>query len=153
MSTVAESASRIETRPRVAPIEWIDPPMAAGNWMPELVAMAGGVPLFGEAGRHSGWLDWHDLVAADPDAIVVMPCGFDVERTRREMPALTTRPGWSRIRAVVAGRVFLVDGNRYFNRPGPRLAESLEILAEILYPERFRFGHEGDGWVRWAESA
>ena len=104
--------------------------------------------LGGEKGKHSPWMRWEDLAVADPDAIVVLPCGFDIERTRAEMPALTDRPGWADLEAVKAGRVFLTDGNQYFNRPGPRIAESLEILAEILHPESFDFGHEGAGWDR-----
>jgi iron complex transport system substrate-binding protein len=137
-----------DPRPRVACIEWIDPLMAAGNWVPELVAMAGGQNLFGEPGRHSPGMEWRDLVRADPDVIVVLPCGYDIATSRREMPALTSRPEWPGLRAVRAGRVVLADGNRYFNRPGPRLVESLEILAEVLEPEAFAFGHEGRGWER-----
>jgi iron complex transport system substrate-binding protein len=110
--------------------------------------MAGGVNLFGKAGAHSPWMTWDDLWAADPDAIVVLPCGFGIERTRQEMPALTRQPGWNSLRAVREGSVYLTDGNQYFNRPGPRLVESLEILAEILHPDAFHFGHEGRGWVR-----
>jgi iron complex transport system substrate-binding protein len=142
---LAARARGLDERPRVACIEWIDPPMAAGNWIPELVSMAGGVCLFGEAGEHSPWLEWPELVARDPDVIVVMPCGFDLARTRRELPALARRPEWPRLRAVKAGRVYLTDGNQFFNRPGPRLVESLEILAEVLHPG-LRFGHEGHGW-------
>jgi iron complex transport system substrate-binding protein len=82
----------------------------------------------------------------DPEILVAMPCGFDLERTRRELTTLTTRPDWAKLRAVRQGRVYLVDGNQYFNRPGPRLVESLEILAEIFHPEVFRFGHRGRGW-------
>ena len=148
MKAIADDAAALEARPRVAAIEWIDPLMAAGNWMPELVGMAAGINLFGEKGKHSPWMRWEDLAASDPDAIVVLPCGFDIERTRAEMPALTGRPGWADLKAVEAGRVFLTDGNQYFNRPGPRIAESLEILAEILHPESFDFGHEGSGWDR-----
>jgi iron complex transport system substrate-binding protein len=135
-------------RPTVACIEWIDPLMAAGNWMPTLVELAGGTSLFGEAGKHSPFMTWEQLVARDPEVIVTLPCGFDIARTRAELPALTARPEWQTLRAVRNGRVFVTDGNQYFNRPGPRLVESLEILAELLHPERFRFGHEGSGWIR-----
>lgn len=141
----ATAASR--PRPRVAAIEWIEPLMAAGNWVPELIAMAGGENLFGEAGKHSPWMTWDELVRADPDIVVVMPCGFDIARSAAEMTALTRRRGWDALRAARDGAVYLVDGNQYFNRPGPRLVESLEILAEILHPEAFRFGHRGTGWV------
>ncbi len=136
-------------RPRTAVVEWIEPLMAAGNWMPEMVALAGGANLFGEARKHSPWMTWEALVASDPDVILISPCGFDIARTRSEMPSLTSRPDWNALRAVRSGRVYLADGNAYVHRPGPRLVESLEILAEILHPEAFRFGHEGEGWVRF----
>jgi iron complex transport system substrate-binding protein len=132
----------------VATIEWIDPLMAAGNWMPELVEMAGGHNLFGTAGAHSPWLTWDELRRADPDILIVLPCGYDMDKTEQEMPPLTTRPDWPALRAVRTGQVFITDGNQYFNRPGPRLVESLEILAEILHPGHFQFGHEGTGWRR-----
>lgn len=143
---IAAMARTLSPGPTVACIEWIEPLMAAGNWMPELVEMAGGINLFGEAGKHSPWMTWEELVQKDPNVIVVLPCGFDIKRTREEMPALTRKAEWSRLRAVRSGRVYLTDGNQYFNRPGPRLVESLEILAEILHPDVFRFGHEVTGW-------
>jgi iron complex transport system substrate-binding protein len=147
MASVERKASKIAERPTIACIEWIDPLMAGGNWMPELVAMAGGTNLFGTAGAHSPWMTWDELKRADPDVVAVLPCGFDIERTRREMPALTARPDWCDLRAVGTGRVYLTDGNQYFNRPGPRIAESLEILAELLHPQHFDFGHRGKGWA------
>lgn len=134
--------------PRVATIEWIDPLMTAGNWVPELIEAAGGVSLFGAAGEHSPWLDWEAFVASDPDVVVAMPCGFDLERAATETARLAERNSWNELRAVCAGRAAAVDGNRYFNRPGPRLADSAEILAEIFHPAVFDFGHRGDGW-RW----
>lgn len=146
MTRVAERAQSLAERPTVACIEWIEPLMAAGNWMPELVELAGGVNLFGTAGRHSPWMTWPELRDRDPDVIVVMPCGFDMDRSRRDLPALTRQPEWARLHAVQNRRVYLADGNQYFNRPGPRLVESLEILAEILHPGAFRFGHAGSGW-------
>jgi iron complex transport system substrate-binding protein len=147
-AAIAERARAESERRSVACIEWIDPLMAAGNWMPELVEMAGGVNLFGEAGKHAPWMTWEELRAKDPDVIVALPCGWEIERGRQELTALTRRAGWSDLRAVRTGRVVVADGNQYFNRPGPRLAESLEILAEVLHPELFRFGHEGKGWQR-----
>lgn len=140
---MAERARSIESRPTVACFEWIDPLMSAGNWMPELVEMAGGVNLFGEAGKHSPYMSWPDLLARDPDVIVVC---LDLVRTRTEMPALTERPGWRDLKAVRNGRLYLTDGNQYFNRPGPRLAETLEILAEIFHPTVFDFGHRHAAW-------
>jgi ABC-type Fe3+-hydroxamate transport system substrate-binding protein len=132
-------------RPRVACIEWIEPLMAAGNWTPELIEMAGGINLFGEAGRHSPWMTWEQLAGAEADVIVIAPCGFDLERTEREMYWLTGRPDWKSLRAVQSGRVYLADGNQYFNRPGPRVVETFEILAEILHPE-IAPRHRGLAW-------
>lgn len=148
MEAVAARARAAESAARAALIEWIDPPMAAGNWMPELARMAGGEPLFGEAGKHSPWLEWEDLRAADPDVMVILPCGFDIPRARRELPALAGRPGWRDLAAARSGRVFLADGNQYFNRPGPRVADSLEILAELFHPELFAARWQGRGWER-----
>lgn len=148
MAVIADGARGLPEKPTVACIEWIDPLMAAGNWMPELVEMAGGVNLFGVAGRHSPWMTWEELRDNDPDVIVVAPCGFDIRRSRLEMPVLMQKPGWLELKAVRTGRVYLADGNQYFNRPGPRLVESLQILAEMLHPDLFRFGHEGTGWQR-----
>ena len=146
MAAIAKKARTLGARPTVACIEWIEPLMAAGNWMPELVRMAGGVNLFGEAGKHSPWMSWEQLREADPEVIVVLPCGFDIHRSRQEMPALTEKPGWGQLQAVRNRRVYLTDGNQYFNRPAPRLAESLEILAEVLHPASFHFAHQGTGW-------
>jgi iron complex transport system substrate-binding protein len=150
LGDIAAKAASLPHRPTVACVEWVEPLMASGNWMPELVTMAGGVNLFGEAGRHAPAMTWEQLSARDPDVILVLPCGFDIPRTLQEMPLLERRTEWPRLRAVRQGRVYVLDGNQYFNRPGPRLAESLEILAEILHPEAFHFGHEGLGWVRHA---
>jgi len=150
MDDIVQRTHWLESNPTVAYIEWIDPLMAGGNWMPELVDIAGGVNLFGEAGKHSPWMTWDELLEKDPDIIFVSPCGFDIERTLQEMHLLTEKPEWKSLKAVAAGRVFVADGNQYFNRPGPRLIESLEILAEIIHPNVFHFGHEGKGWVRYS---
>ena len=133
-------------RPAVACIEWSQPLMAAGNWLPELVSLAGGRSLFGISGQHSPWLQWQDLVAADPDIIICMPCGFDLEKTREDTLQLSQHPEWPKLSAVGAGRVYITDGNSYFNRPGPRLVDSIEILAEILHPEIFPVSYLGSGW-------
>jgi iron complex transport system substrate-binding protein len=149
MAAIAEKSSSLSKRPTVGCIEWIEPLMAAGNWLPELVALAGGVNLIGEAGKHSPALSWEQLRAQDPDVLVVLPCGWDISQSRHEMPALLRQPGWHELRAVRHHRVYLTDGNQYFNRPGPRLVESLEILAEVLHPAVFHFGHEGAGWQKF----
>jgi iron complex transport system substrate-binding protein len=146
MSAIEQQVASASRRPTVACIEWLDPLMIAANWMPELVRMAGGESLFGNSGQHSPTIGFDELLEKDPNVILLMPCGFDIERTEREMPALASRPGWNRLKAVRERQVYLTDGNQYFNRPGPRLADSLEIVAEILNPEIFHFGHEGSGW-------
>jgi iron complex transport system substrate-binding protein len=125
MRAISAAAHAAGPRPRIACIEWIEPLMPPGNWMPELIEMA--------AGENLPWTTWPDLEAGDPDVILVMPCGFDLERSMSEMYWLTDRPGWGRLQAVRNRRVFVADGNQYFNRPGPRLVESLEILATVLH--------------------
>jgi iron complex transport system substrate-binding protein len=149
MDDIVQRTHWLDSNPTVAYIEWIDPLMAGGNWMPELIAMAGGVNLFGEAGKHSPWMTWEELVAVDPDIIFVAPCGFDISRTLEEMHILRTKSEWTKLKSVETNRVFVADGNQYFNRPGPRLVESLEILAEVIHPNVFHFGHEDTGWVRY----
>lgn len=124
--------ARPAERPTVACIEWIEPLMAAGNWTPELIGLAGGIDVFGTPGIHSPWITWHDLAARDPDVIIVAPCGFDLDRTRSEMHWLTDRPVFASLRAVRNGRLFVADGNRYFNRPGPRVVETMHMIQEMI---------------------
>jgi iron complex transport system substrate-binding protein len=135
------------SRPTVAAIEWLGPLMAGGNWMPELIEIAGGRSLFAKAGEHSNWLDWTALIEADPEVILLVPCGFKIAQTIRDLDLLTENPAWENLRAVRQRRVYLIDGHHFFNRPGPRLVESAEIVAEILHPEIFAFGHRGKGWI------
>ncbi len=134
---LAAIAERVAGRakPRLAFIEWIDPPMSGGHWMPELIDTAGGINLFGNHGAQSPWISVAEVAAADPDVILVAPCGYDLEKTREEMAVLDANPEWRALRAVREGRTFIADGNAYFNRPGPRLVESAEILADILHPD------------------
>lgn len=146
MQRVEERVADARTRPRVACLEWLDPLMVAGNWVPRLVELAGGEDVLGRADRDAAWIDWQALAAADPEVIAVMPCGFDIARSRAEIAGLSRRPGWPALGAVRSGRVYLADGNQYFNRPGPRLVESLEILAEILHPDHAAPAHRGAGW-------
>jgi len=123
-----------DERPRVACIEWIEPLMLAGNWMPDLIELAGGRQDFATSGRHSVYYRWDEVTAFDPQVIVLMPCGFDLPRTLQEATVLISLPDWHALAAVRQRRVFAVDGNKYFNRSGPRLVESLEILAHLLHP-------------------
>jgi iron complex transport system substrate-binding protein len=121
-------AMRGDSKVTVACIEWIEPLMAAGNWTPELIQMAGGIDVFGQAGVHSPWITWEELKDKNPDVIIIAPCGFDLARTKGELHWLTERPDFSQL----AGRIYLADGNQFFNRPGPRVVETLEMIAEML---------------------
>jgi len=114
--------------------------MAAGNWIPEMIDLAGGECVFGRAGEHSPWIDPDEFARAETDVVLVFPCGFSIERTMADLPLLDER--------LRDGNVFVADGNQFFNRPGPRIVESLEILAEIIHPELFDFGHKGRAWVK-----
>jgi iron complex transport system substrate-binding protein len=135
--------------PTVVCLEWIDPVFPMSNWAPAVVALAGGDGLLGTPGQHSRATPWDAVKAADPEFLVVAPCGFDLKRTLSEMPALAAHPGFERMRAVRSGRVYAADGNLYFNRSGPSLFETPAILAEMLHPERFAPAHQGTAWVRW----
>lgn len=138
-----------EAKTKVVCIEWTEPLMAAGNWVPELVSWAGGETCFGKVGEHSDWLRWEDLSAADPELIVVMPCGYDLAQTRKATEAMSVRAEWKKLAAVKAGQVYLVDGNQYFNRPGPRLVESGDILAEIIRGQPVNSERAAIGWERF----
>lgn len=140
-------------RPRVLAIEWLDPLMVAGNWVPELIELAGGEALVAEPGRHSPFVEWEKMLAADPDVILVLPCGFSIERSRAELSLLSRRPGWAGLRAVREGQVAILDGHHYFNRPGPRVVDSLEILVEVFHPALVPVRHEGSGWMWWRAEA
>ena len=141
---------RISYRPRIACIEWTAPLMIAANWVPELVDFAGGSSLLSKPGNHSEYFSLDKLAASEPEVIAIMPCGFDIDRSLREMTSLTSSPQWENLPAVRNGRVYVMDGNQYFNRPGPRVVESAEILSECLHPGRFDFGHQGVGWIPWS---
>ncbi len=143
---IRERAERADTRPRVLCLEWLDPPMASGNWIPELILAAGGEPVLGEVGVHSPVISVEQIREADPDIVLLIPCGFDIPRTRREFPILKGNPSWRDLKSVQNQQVYLADGNQFFNRPGPRLVESAEILAEILHSRHFSFGHSGRAW-------
>ncbi len=130
-----EQQTRHRPRPRVACIEWTEPLIAAGNWVPELLTIAGGAYDLTGAGEHSPVMTWDALVAYQPDVLILMPCGFPIAQTQREMSALRAVPQWNALPAVKTHQVFIIDGNAYLNRPGPRIVESAEILAEILHPD------------------
>jgi iron complex transport system substrate-binding protein len=123
-------------RPRVLCLEWLDPPYVAGHWVPEMVAAAGGVDAIGRCGVPSFQIDWEQALAAQPDVVLVMPCGYALDAVLQEYRNMKMPPGWSELPAVRSGRVFAADSSSYFSRPGPRLACGVEILAEILHPSR-----------------
>jgi len=147
MRQVSNATKTISDKKRVLCIEWIEPLMTAGNWIPRLVHMAGGESLFAKEGKHSTFIDWQDILDADPDVIILMPCGYKMHQTFENLFYLTDRPEWNLLRAVQNQEVYLTDGNHFFNRPGPRLADSLEILAEILHPDVFSQKYYGTGWI------
>ncbi|MBA3833519.1 MAG: cobalamin-binding protein [Chthoniobacterales bacterium] len=152
LALIREKVATIKPRPSVAAIEWLGPLMAGGNWMPELIEIAGGRSLFATAGEHSPWLDWATLSEANPEVILLLPCGFTIPETIADLELLTQNPAWPKLRAVRDGKVYMIDGHHFFNRPGPRLVESVEIVAEILHPDCFDFGHRGEGWIALGEA-
>ncbi len=135
VEAVSRRSEGIEARPRVALLEWIDPPFSCGHWSPELVRLAGGVEGLGEEGKASRTLRWDEVLAWRPEVVVIACCGFSVERALADVPILRSLPDWETLPAARAGRVYVIDGSQYFSRPGPRLVDSLEILAHALHPE------------------
>jgi iron complex transport system substrate-binding protein len=140
----------VDNRPTVACIEWLEPLMIAGNWVPEMVEIAGGKNILGHAGKHSPFITWEDIQLHDPDIIIVTPCGFSIERTMKEIDLLLNRPGFAYLKSAKNNQVYIADGNQYFNRSGPRIVDSIEILAEIIQPKFFSFGYEGEGWIKFS---
>lgn len=134
VEVVAERSGGIANRPRVVLLEWIDPPFLAGHWSPELVRLAGGHEMLGMPGQPSRSIAWEEVATCDPEVLVIACCGFGIERTRRDLPILAGYPGFQDLSCVRSGRTYLTDGNAYFNRPGPRLVDSLEVLAHAIHP-------------------
>ncbi len=139
IGTIEEHCGAAEYRPRVFCMEWMDPPFCGGHWIPELVQIAGGVDRLGRKGKPSVRVEWEEIFAYNPEAIVIMCCGFSLERTLREANDLWNVPGWQCLSAVQRRKVFAVDGSAYFSRPGPRIVRSAEILAAILHPDLISF--------------
>ena len=136
-------------KPKVAVIEWLSPLMIAGNWIPELVEIAGGTPILAENGKHSPFVDWQQIYDENPEIIVIANCGFTIGRTLQEIDLLLNQPGWRDLEAVKNNRVYIADGNAYFNRSGPRIVDTIEMLAEMITPKYFAFGYEGAGWIKF----
>ncbi|QDS94763.1 corrinoid ABC transporter substrate-binding protein [Roseimaritima multifibrata] len=135
IAAVVQRSEKIQHKPRTMVLEWIDPPFSAGHWNPELVELAGGVEVVGVAGQRSVTVEWKKVVEADPEVLVIACCGFDIERSKEDLPILQRSAGWQNLRCVKDQRVHIVDGSSYFNRPGPRLVDSLEILASLIHPD------------------
>jgi iron complex transport system substrate-binding protein len=144
VDAVVARANRLATRPRVALLEWLDPPFSTGHWNPELVRLAGGVDGLGRAGEKSRTLRWDEVVAWQPEVVLISCCGFTAERTMQDVPLLERVPGWEDLPAVRDGRVFVTDGAAYFSRPGPRLVDSLELLAHVIAAD----AHPLSRWVQ-----
>lgn len=140
------ATSRSGNRPRVTILEWLDPLMGSGNWTPELVAYAGGKNIFGEVGQHSPWISWEELQTADPDVLVLAPCGYTIERTLQDLPILQRHPVWQTLQAVRNNRVYAIDGNQYLNRSGPHLVESAELLGKALWGNKLAISVDDEGW-------
>ncbi len=137
IDSVRHRAASSNFRPKVACLEWLDPVYSAGHWVPEMVDFAGGTDGLAKAGQPSKKLNWNTIQEYQPDIIILMPCGFTVDRTLEELDLLYEIPGWNELPAIKNGRLFAVNGHAYFNRSGPRLVDGLEILAQIIHPELF----------------
>ena len=134
-------------KPSIVHIEWIEPVMVAGHWMMTLIEMAGGVNCFPDENKR--WIKFEELLEQNPDKIIIAPCGFTIERTLKDMFYFENRMEWKTLKAVRNNEVYICDGNKYFNRPGPRLVDSLEILAEIFHPHLFSSKHHKSGWIKY----
>ncbi len=137
-------------KPSVACIEWIDPLMIAANWIPEMVEIAGGANILGKSGVNSHWIKFEEIIDQNPEIIIFIPCGFNIEKTKKELDNYIKKNNNMRsLKAYQNHKLFVADGNQFFNRPGPRLIESLEIFAEIIHPNIFDFNHKGVGWINY----
>jgi iron complex transport system substrate-binding protein len=132
---IAAQTGRLPHRPRIVLLEWIDPPFSSGHWSPELVRLAGGVEGIGREGERSRTIDWNEIRNVDPEFLFIACCGFDIDRTMQDIPLLQGYPGYHDLTCVRSGQVYVVDGNSYFSRPGPRLVDSLELLACTMHPK------------------
>jgi iron complex transport system substrate-binding protein len=132
IDALAKRTGPILPRKRLLVLEWTDPPMSGGHWTPGLVELAGGIPILSNPGANSQTLTWDAIASEDPDAIVVGPCGYDLEKTQQSIEELETNPTWRSLRAVQTDNVIAIDGNAYLNRPGPRLVETAEIIADAI---------------------
>ena len=148
LTDLSIKTSAFDVKPKVAIFEWLDPLMGAGNWTPELVTCAGGELIFGEIGQHTPWVTWEQLQAADPDVIILSPCGYTLDRAMQDVPLLRKHPAWPNLQAVQNGRVYAIDGNQYLNRSGPRLVESAELLARVIWGDHLSIPVDNGAWIQ-----
>jgi len=147
---IKKLSSKQKSKPTVACVEWIDPLMMAGNWIPEMIDIAGGMNILGKSGKDSHWIKFPEVLKKDPEIVIFLPCGFNIEKTKNELKNfLKKNNSWHSLNAFKNKKIFVADGNQFFNRPGPRLVESLEIFSEIIHPSLFNFKHEGIGWINY----
>jgi iron complex transport system substrate-binding protein len=148
IDAVTARAAQAARRPRVLHLEWAEPVMCGGHWVPEMIDMAGGVNCFGDKETGSFRLDWEAVVESQPQMIILMLCGYTVQRALEDLPILAAKPGWDDLPAVRQQQIFVVDASAYTSRSGPRLVQGLEIIAEILHPELFSGYIPADGAAR-----
>ena len=153
IDAVTERAAQVKHRPKVLQLEWVDPLLCGGHWVVEMVERAGGESCFGSKETGSSRLDWDQVIASQPEIIMLMPCGFNLERALEDVPLLLNLEGWDSLPAVRNDRVFILDADAYTSRLGPRLVTGLEIMAEIIHPELFSGLIPDGGAVRLSDTA
>ncbi len=151
LQQLEKQTQSLSPQPKVACLEWLSPLMTAGNWMPTLIEKAGGQNQLSTPNKHSGYTSWSSLIENDPDILLLSPCGFTINQTLDNLRDLTERKGWEQLTAVQNKQVYITDGHHYFNRPGPRLVDSVKMMAEIFYPGQFDFGFKGKGWINYTD--
>jgi iron complex transport system substrate-binding protein len=152
IAKVRDSVCGVDKLASTVMLEWIDPLFSAGHWSPELIRLAGGQEKIGIESQPSRTIAWQEVVQADPDVLLIACCGYGIERTKQDLPILAKHPGFSELSAVRSGRLYLGDGNAYFNRPGPRLIDTLELIGHALHPARYQLPQNLQPMERWAWS-
>jgi iron complex transport system substrate-binding protein len=137
IDNVVNRLATVVNKPKVLHLEWVDPLMCGGHWVPEMVELAGGINCFGDKETGSFPVEWESIIDSQPEVIVLMPCGFDVKRGLQDLPLLSNKDGWANLPAVKNNRVYVIDAGAYTSRSGPRLVDGLEILAEMIHPDLF----------------
>ena len=151
LDRIAAMTSRLERRPRVFCMEWLDPVYASGHWFPEMVRIAGGVDSLGREGTDSVRIRWDEVLAWAPEVLIIAPCGYNLDKVLELTPRLREFPRWSELPAVQNGRVYAVDANSYFARPGPRVVEGTELLAHLIHPELFSWAGPESSYEGWSK--